>query len=157
MKKFLRDNFLLIGVVLLLILRLANVFVFCVVSGESMLPNYKDGEILFATGLKGEIKRGDIIVAKAPNDTLVIKRVIGLPGEHLLLKDGKLFINGEEIKEDYLDKDYIASSVYEEFEVDIPDDSYIYLGDNRDRSYDCRAYGPIEADRIIQKVVFRIT
>ena len=87
MKKFLKDYAFYIVIGLLICLRLANVFVINVVSGESMLPNYKNGELLVGTGIKGELQRGDIVVAKpGTGNKLVIKRIIGLPGEHIVLE-----------------------------------------------------------------------
>ena len=76
-----------------------------------------------------------------------IKRVIGLPGEHIEIKDGKVYINGEELKEDYLNSDVITeSSVFNDFIV--PEGYLFCMGDNRTKSTDCRALGCIPLDKL---------
>lgn len=87
-----------------------------------------------------------------------IKRVIGLPGEHLQIKDGKVYINGEELQEDYLpegtttvpltDNDYYLDVV-------IPEDCVFAMGDNRNQSTDCRKFGCIPLEKIESKVWIR--
>lgn len=84
-----------------------------------------------------------------------IKRVIGLPGEHIKIEDGKVYINGEEYKEDYLQEDVktTASGVFTDFVV--PENYVFAMGDNRDESTDCRSFGCIPLEKIEGKVLFR--
>ena len=85
-----------------------------------------------------------------------IKRVIALPGEHVKIQNGKVYINGEELEEDYL-----SSSVRTEAEggllVDftVPEGTVFAMGDNRAESHDCRAFGCIPQDKIESIVLFR--
>lgn len=83
-----------------------------------------------------------------------IKRVIGLPGEHVEIKDGKVYINGNVLKEDYLKPDVITeSTVFNDFIV--PEGYLFCMGDNRARSTDCRKFGCVPFDKLEGIVAFR--
>lgn len=84
-----------------------------------------------------------------------IKRVIGLPGEHIKIEDGKVYINGEEYKEDYLQEDVktTSSGVFTDFVV--PENYVFAMGDNRAESTDCRSFGCIPLEKIEGRVVLR--
>lgn len=88
--------------------------------------------------------------------TSYIKRVIGLPGEHVEIKDGGVYINGEKLQEDYL-QDYVVTEDLEGVFVDIivPQNSVYVLGDNRGESTDSRRFGCIPVDKIESKAVCR--
>lgn len=86
-----------------------------------------------------------------------IKRVIGLPGEHVQIKDGKVYINDEELKEDYLQKGIVTDIMgvgFDDFVV--PDNCVFAMGDNRNHSTDCRSFGCIPLEKIESKVLIRI-
>lgn len=88
------------------------------------------------------------------NKRSFIKRVVGLEGEHVQIKDGKVFINGNELKEDYLQPDVITSSTgLTDFIV--PEGYVFAIGDNRPKSTDCRVFGCIPIEKIEGKVVLR--
>lgn len=85
-----------------------------------------------------------------------IKRVIALPGEHVQIKDGKVYINGEELQEDYLKEGTITDShggVFTDFVV--PNNCVFAMGDNRQNSSDCRVFGCIPLEKIESKVWIR--
>lgn len=85
-----------------------------------------------------------------------IKRVIGLPGEHIEIKENKVFINGEEYKEPYLDSSVITTPCDGAFTDLIVPDGYIFaMGDNRPQSTDCRSFGCVPIDKVEGKVAFR--
>ena len=85
-----------------------------------------------------------------------IKRVIDLPGEHVEIKNGKVYINGEELKEDYLQPGVVTDSLDGAFTDFIVPENYVFaLGDNRSRSTDCRRFGCIPLEKIEGKVVLR--
>lgn len=88
------------------------------------------------------------------NKTSYIKRVIALEGDHVEIKDGKVYINGEEQKEEYLSSDVVTSSSgLTDF---IVPEGYIFaMGDNRPRSTDCRAFGCIPVDKVEGVVTLR--
>ena len=112
------------------------------VDGNSMFTTLKNGEILLLKKYDKKIKRFDIVVFKNGSDKL-IKRVIGLPGEHVAYKDNKLYINGE------LVEDVKLLTKTGDFELEnlnvsvIPDNYYFVLGDNRTNSTDSRIIGTI--------------
>lgn len=85
-----------------------------------------------------------------------IKRVIGLPGEHIEIKDNKVYINGNEYKEPYLASDVVTTPLDGPFTDFIVPDGYIFaMGDNRMHSKDCRAFGCIPKGKVEGKVVLR--
>ena len=90
-----------------------------------------------------------------------IKRVIALPGEHVEIKEGKVFINGEELEEDYLQDGIVTdvsnTELYTGFDdFIVPDNCVFAMGDNRPHSTDCRAFGCIPLEKIESKVAIRI-
>lgn len=117
------------------------------VKGESMVPNFADGELLLTEKVSyrfGQPKRGDVIVFQAPGREVdFIKRVIGLPGETVQISDGNIFINSQKITEDYI-------NVRTDGEINrtLAKDEYFVMGDNRGASLDSRAIGPIKRDTI---------
>lgn len=135
-----------------------------VVVGESMEPNFHSADYLIICKIctkLGTINRFDVVIFKPPVDEskYYIKRVIGLPGEKVYLKDNSIYIynkehlNGFKLDEDYLpDKHfYMGEQVFE-----LKDDEYLVLGDNREESYDSRKWGALKKERITGKVILKI-
>ena len=90
------------------------------------------------------------------NKVSYIKRVIALPGEHIQIKDGKVYINGEELQEDYLPKGTQTHSSGGQFiDLIVPEGTVFVMGDNRGNSGDSRMFGCIPYDKIEGKVVLR--
>ena len=89
------------------------------------------------------------------NKTSYIKRVIGLPGEHVEIKDGKVYINEEELKEDYLDPELKTPVSGAFYDFVVPENCVFAMGDNRENSTDCRKFGCVPLERIEGKVVLR--
>lgn len=82
----------------------------------------------------------------------LIKRVIGLPGDHIQIKEGSVYLNGEKLEENYLDKSIFTESfVLTDFTV--PEGYYFMMGDNRERSSDSRTIGCIPKKKIEGRVV----
>ena len=127
------------------------------VKGDSMFPNMLDGEYLLTDKLSyrlGKPDRGDIVVFAAPPNPSedYIKRIIGLPGESVLIRDGKVYINGSELRESYLPDSLITSagqSLSEGSEMVLADDEYFVLGDNRPNSSDSRRWGPVKRKKLV--------
>lgn len=122
-----------------------------------MSPNFPDGEYLLTDKVSyrfHEPNRGDVIVFEAPtsnNGEEFIKRIIGLPGETISVKNSKVYINGIELREPYLADNLVTRSgtfLKEGEEVLIPEGSLVVLGDNRPHSSDSRAWGFITPDDI---------
>ena len=133
-----------------------------IVSGESMENNLHNGEWLLNSKITykfNDIKRFDIVIIKK-KEYLIIKRVIGLPGETVEYKDNKLYINGELVEDKYAKNNtnnFTLKDICYTCEV-IPDGKYLVLGDNREISSDSRSkdLGLVSEDYIIGKAVFRI-
>ncbi|MGN7477792.1 signal peptidase I [Solibacillus silvestris] len=122
------------------------------VEGASMMPTYEDGDKIIVNKIGKtihDIERFDVVVFDAVDDEYFIKRIIGLPGDHIEYKDDVLFINGEKFEEPYLDE-YKAEllgtgDLTYDFTLDelagvseIPEDYYFVMGDNRHKSTDSR-------------------
>lgn len=123
--------------------------------GDSMAPTFKNGEkINVDTGayISSQPQKGDVIAFKDESGVVMIKRVIGLPGEQLEIKDGKVYTNGKEITEDYLNKQNNTESNGNS-KWQIPDKNVFVMGDNRSGSKDSRVFGPVAYDRILGKVM----
>ena len=88
--------------------------------------------------------------------TSYIKRVIGLPGDHVQIKNGKVYINEEELEEDYLQSGIVTDDAEGMFsDIIVPENTVFAMGDNRNSSVDCRAFGCIPLERIEGKVLIR--
>ena len=86
-----------------------------------------------------------------------IKRVIALPGEHVQIKDGKVYINDNELKEDYLQAGIVTDILGNGFDdFTVPENCVFAMGDNRNHSTDCRAFGCIPLEKIESTVAIRI-
>ena len=121
------------------------------VDGDSMKNTLKNGDILLLYKLSS-IDRFDIIVLDEEKDNeKIIKRVIGLPGETVAIKKGKIYINDKVIDDEYA---YGETSDYNK--VTLKDDEYFILGDDRLISKDSRYFGPIKDNEIKGKIVFRL-
>ena len=124
------------------------------VDGASMEPTLQSGEFVIVNKLAytfGDPSIGDVIVFHLPRDPdqEYIKRVIGLPGDRVEIKDGEVFVNGEILSEEYI----AASPVYENA-WDVPSDSLFVLGDNRNNSSDSHNWGPVAMEFVIGKATF---
>ena len=120
------------------------------VTGNSMVPTLKNGNIMILNKIGYKIKglkRFDIVVIDYEGEK-IIKRVIGLPGEYVEYKDDKLYINGTLVEEDYERKSTDDFSLEMLNEDKIPEDKYLVLGDNRPISKDSRIIGLIDKKEI---------
>lgn len=121
------------------------------VDGDSMNKTFKNGDILILYKLS-KIKRFDVIVLHEEKDNeKIIKRVIGMPGDTVAIKDGEIYINDEKIDDEYA---YGMTSDYDR--ITLKSDEYFILGDNRLISKDSRYFGPVKEKEIKGKVIFRI-
>lgn len=125
------------------------------VVGNSMHPTYKNGEYLMANKITykvAEPQRGDVVIFKYSDTQDFIKRVIGIPGDSVMIKDGDYYINGEKLNEsDYLSDSVITNGgayIHEGQSITVPDGQYFVSGDNRPNSSDSREFGPIAKERI---------
>lgn len=137
-----------------LIIILINIFGvrICVTVGHSMDPTLHDRELLIMNVQDKTPERYDIIVFKKNGEQL-IKRVIGLPGEHIQIIDNDIYINEEKIK-DAVNINMQKYGVLREG-VTLGENEYFAMGDNRNGSYDCRRFGPIKQNTITGVIQWR--
>ncbi len=119
------------------------------IDGSSMEPNLHHGEFVIVSKINyrfGEPERGDVVVFDFPRNITqeYIKRVIGLPGEHILVEDGNVYVNEIILSEPYL----IMEPQYEGEWV-VPEDTLFVLGDNRNNSSDSHTWGMVPLNNVI--------
>lgn len=162
---------LLIAAAVVLII---NTFLFQAyyVSGNSMNPDFHDGDYLlinkipeswrnigkiFGSKAGLAVKRGDVVIFKPPESPQLffIKRVIGLPGDHVVLKDGKFTVNGQPVDETYIDPMYKTEG---DIDTVVESGKLFVVGDNRSPggSYDSRAWGQLPEDNVSGVAFFRL-
>jgi len=136
-------------------------FSFANVEGASMEPTFSNGDNVIMQHRLDEYERFDLVVVKmdAITEQYLIKRLIGLPGDHVVIDDGDVYINDERLDESqYIDSEIETrcefNGTYCEFQLS--DEMYFVLGDNREDSYDSRHFGPIYKENIYGTVQFRI-
>jgi len=166
LQKFLKDGWDLIkfaaialAIVIPIRMWIAQPFV---VSGESMVPTFHNGEYLIVDEISyilGGAKRGDVVVFRYPGDTkrFFIKRIIGLPNEKISISNGEVTIinkenpNGFKLTEPYInEKDFIGSA------YETKDGEYFVMGDNRNRSSDSRYWGILPKKLLIGRAFLRL-
>jgi signal peptidase I len=126
------------------------------VYGQSMQPNLHTNERLVVEKLSYHFhgpRRGDVVVLHDPSGSseLLIKRVVGLPGERVTVADGRVFIDGIQLDEPYLNQE--TQSAGRSWLV--PPLQVFVMGDNRQASRDSRSFGPVPRDEIIGRALFR--
>lgn len=127
-----------------------------------MEPNFENGDYLIVDELSFRFRdpqRGEVVVFKYPQNLSqrYIKRIIGLPGETIEIKGGKVTISGQEGSQALDESNYLYLNDFTSGEVRIPltENEYFVMGDNRFSSSDSRSWGPLPKDDIIGRVVFR--
>lgn len=133
-----------------------------IVKGESMSPNFESGDYLIVDEISyrfSEPQRGDVIVFNYPKNTSqrFIKRIIGLPGETINISGGQVrLVEGE--NKIILEEDYLHGSLKTQGSVNLTlgEDEYFVLGDNREYSFDSRAWGVVPKKDIIGRALLRI-
>lgn len=127
------------------------------VQGASMEPNFSNGDYILIDEITyrfREPERGEVIVFKNPRNEseFYIKRIIGLPGDEVIVNGKEVKINGVTLSEDYLPAEYGISG---ESVFNLKDDEYFVMGDNRSQSFDSRSWGPLKRYEITGTVRLR--
>lgn len=150
MIKFIKDNRWYRWFVLILLILRFVIFPEILIASGSMEPtlNTKAHCLTINTRLT-EVHRGDIVTFKPPHrNAIFVKRVIGLPGETVKFENGKVFIDGKELYEPYVVKDDYNGL------IEVPEDEYLLLGDNRPNSEDGRYFGTVKKNKLYSKAIF---
>jgi signal peptidase I len=160
LNSFLREILITLAIATLLFLGIYSTLQNSEVIGPSMQPALHTGERVLINKLAyhfgGTPQRGDIIVLIPPAsqnaDSDYIKRVIGLPGERVELKDGKVYIHQADGNTLELDEPYVTNPATQDYMSDvIPQGQYFVMGDNRNQSSDSRSWGTVSLDEIVGK------
>ncbi|MGC9521184.1 MAG: signal peptidase I [Anaerolineae bacterium] len=126
------------------------------VQSISMEPTLHEGQYLIVSKFSYWFRspqRGDIVVLEPPDDRSAIpyiKRVVGLPGEHVEVREGRVWVDGIALNEPYVS----GPPLYQE-DVRLAEDQYLVLGDNRNNSSDSHVWGTLPRENILGKTVFR--
>lgn len=130
------------------------------VDGRSMMPTFENDDRLVVSRIHYLIappQRGDVIVFNSVDpfepDVMLIKRVVGLPGDHVAFHEQRLYINGIALNEPYILEDCNSRCAGNEWVLG--PDEYFVMGDNRNNSSDSRRVGPVPIQNIVGRVVFR--
>ena len=131
------------------------------IPSSSMEPTLEVGDRVLVNKLSydlHDVNRGDLVVFERPDGSAgdikdLIKRVIGLPGETVEIRDGSVLIDGRVLDEPYLADDEV---LVEFAPVQVPEDQVFVMGDNRDDSRDSRVFGPITIDSIVGRAFVRV-
>ena len=147
-------------------------FSFSPISGSSMEPNFSDSESVIFSHTNDTYERFDVVIVYVPDMTepYLIKRVIGLPGEAVIINQGKIYIDNVLLEEVYIDQEMVSTVCTTGADPNycmwiVPEDSYFVMGDNRDgravegqisgSSNDSRSFGPVHVENIMGKVVYK--
>jgi signal peptidase I len=127
------------------------------VEGTSMQPELRDQDRLFINKFAyrfESISRGDVVVFHYPRDPSksYIKRIIALPGDTLVIEEGRVYVNGKRVAEPYVPRRY--QDVRSLPEMVVPANEYFVMGDHRSISSDSRDFGPVDRDLIYGKAAF---
>lgn len=157
-KEFIKDSLKYLILIAIVFFIALFVISFEQVIGPSMKGTLDAGDVTIVNKLVYKlrtIKRNEIVSINQ-KDKIMVKRVIGLPGEHIEYKDNKLYVNGSLILENNISvetKDFKLEDIGYET---IPKNMYFVLGDNRTNSSDSREFGLVKKDEIIGKIVMRL-
>ncbi len=133
------------------------------VKGNSMYPTYHDKEYILTDKISYKLRlpeRGEVVILKSPKnpDIDFIKRVVGMPGETVEIKNGQVLVNNQVVSEPYYQSKtpvFPGGFIQEEQKVTVPENSYFVMGDNRPGSSDSREFGFVPFENIVGRVFFR--
>ena len=133
-----------------------------IVSGSSMVPTFLDGQYLIVEEITykfGGPHRGDVVIFKYPKDTtkFFIKRIIGLPGEHIEIKGSVITITNDQHPNGFvLDEPFVKNVSFNDISKDIGTDEYWVMGDNRNASSDSRIWGTVPKNLLVGRAFARL-
>lgn len=170
--RFMDQDFLIRMSIVILVIFVSKYFNLVRVTGDSMYPTFEDGNILATSKNIDDIKRNDVIVFNVVEDNaeelegisfytdkngkinaMFIKRIVGIPGDTIEIKNGNIVLNGREVEKESFEKMKEAGKANKP--IKLKEDEYFVLGDNRNGSIDSREIGPIKKENITNKVKYK--
>lgn len=161
-----RDLLVLLAFLVLLFGALAWTLGTVRVVGHSMDPTLADGDLVLLDRVDYRLHspaRGDVVILHDPFDPAqdFVKRVVGVPGDHLLIRAGYLYVNGVRLDEPYVQKPWVLTTNWPAFPTAadgeaVPPGNYFVLGDNRDNSGDSRLFGYVTRHAIVGRAIARL-
>ena len=148
-----------LAIILLVVLLRTFIITPVRVDGKSMNPTLENGQILLLEKINSNYKRFDIVVINYEENgqtEKLIKRIIGLPGEHISYRNNTLYVNNKKVEEPFSHFETPDFDIATLGSYNIPEDSYFVVGDNRINSNDSRYLGFMKKDQIIGKIVFSV-
>ena len=127
------------------------------IKGSSMLPTFSNGERVVVLKTFYDIRRGDVVIFSSKEDPTkdLIKRIVGLPGEEIVIRDGQVLIDGKPLEEEYLGDEWHYTEAHHNSRLKMGPNQYYVLGDNRGDSHDSRGFRGVPVENIKGKVVVR--
>ena len=149
---------LAVGLVLLVIASMSGLLPWQVmrVDSDSMTPTAGSGDLLVLERGSGPVERGDVVAVEDPRNPegMLVKRAVAVGGDEVAIEDGVLLVNGTEVCEPAIDRSRLDGVFHGP--VSVPEGSLFLLSDNRDRSIDSRAFGPVPTSSMVGTVMMRV-
>lgn len=151
LKGILIDIVQIVGTALILTFLLLIFIQPSIVDGPSMNPTLLNGDKMILWKL-GSVTHNDIVVFNShdSNNNNYVKRVVGIAGDHIVIRDSTITVNDEVLNETYINEPIFKGDV----DIIVPEDCIYVLGDNRNHSNDSRAFGPVKLSDVKGKVIF---
>ena len=154
MIRFIKEfKWTLIVCAIIIFCRITGILDFHIVSGSSMYPNYKEGDLVLTSSLPS-VSRLDVIIAESDTPNMVIKRIIGIPNETIENRSDYLYVDGVTYDKDFVKSGDCNNSDLKTWRTG--PEEYFIAGDNRCASKDSRSYGPVHKSRILGKVLLHL-
>tara|TARA_B100000745_G_scaffold274714_1_gene203813 strand:+ start:25787 stop:26443 length:657 start_codon:yes stop_codon:yes gene_type:complete len=153
---FLKVFLITVSIALVIRIFIAQPFV---VNGESMVPTFENGDYLIVDELSYHLRepvRGEVVVFRFPQNPskFFIKRIVGLPGETLEIKNNSVFITRNDVRVE-LNENFLEPYSTRDRIITLDEGEYFVMGDNREQSSDSRTWGPVTKDLLIGRAFFR--
>lgn len=134
------------------------------VVGRSMEPSLQDGSVMLVDGLGPLVTgygRGDIVIVPVPKeqeyaDPILVKRVVAVAGDHVVIRDGEVRVNGVRLAEPYLLPGTLTLTA-DPLELVVPPGAVFVMGDRRENSFDSKAFGPVPASSLVGRAWLAVT
>lgn len=149
--KALKTRFFRIGRMFLVLILVFSFVYFGVTPTDSMYPTVQVGDLILFSKSTSNLRHGNIISFVSPldNKTVYLKRIIGIAGDEVEVKNGIVYVNGQQLNEDYINE----SPFYDYPKTKVAESSYFVLGDNRNNSFDSSNWGFVKQELVKGKVV----